>query len=527
MDSKTIKRLSVAEVSDTVIHKAGVVKGDGINASSMGTMSSNMLCSTCGCGTDKCQGHFGHINFKTPLINVEFIKILYKVLTCVCFNCSRLLLPKDHPKYEYVRSVQSPVLRRKLIMNLAAKIQTCTSHEKRSESNQEARPLAEFLDDLDQGGGEEAKSSPPPCGFRQPVYKKTDVSITCNFFLNGKLLQECVESETLGPIPVMTTEKILQILEHISDEDIEMLGLSPEESKPDAMLWQNLLVPPVCLRPTKGNVFGTTSKIVGEDDLTKRLRIVLKLNKLLVDVGKLQKTKSCYCGYPRAAAAPQSAGRQADFFGQRQGPAQTGLPSSGAFLNDFPVWMDLGEASTLAAGTQQVERTPLLEQNDDVFDTQTESLNLKGFLDSFPCDSSSLEKWERLGLDRPSAVLMPCEVVLSTYSFSEPELREEEWSPAQHFLADVFPSTSRCDERNSGSVKKKKKKIGRRHAATNNQWDRSRLFTGIRDSCAGCYLRKQPRRGQHADDRHGSGTGMYGGLAQAKATQVTKRAEGG
>lgn len=40
----------------------------------------------------ECPGHFGHIELAKPVFHVGFITKIMKVLRCVCFFCSKLLV---------------------------------------------------------------------------------------------------------------------------------------------------------------------------------------------------------------------------------------------------------------------------------------------------------------------------------------------------------------------------------------------------------------------------------------------------
>lgn len=40
----------------------------------------------------ECSGHFGHIELAKPVFHVGFITKIMKVLRCVCFFCSKLLV---------------------------------------------------------------------------------------------------------------------------------------------------------------------------------------------------------------------------------------------------------------------------------------------------------------------------------------------------------------------------------------------------------------------------------------------------
>lgn len=51
----------------------------------------NMLFVSSGNMTE-CPGHFGHIELAKPVFHVGFVTKIMKILRCVCFFCSKLLV---------------------------------------------------------------------------------------------------------------------------------------------------------------------------------------------------------------------------------------------------------------------------------------------------------------------------------------------------------------------------------------------------------------------------------------------------
>ena len=43
---------------------------------------------------ESCPGHFGHIALNSPVYHAGMLVYLMKILKCVCFNCSKLLVCK-------------------------------------------------------------------------------------------------------------------------------------------------------------------------------------------------------------------------------------------------------------------------------------------------------------------------------------------------------------------------------------------------------------------------------------------------
>ena len=51
-------------------------------------------CHTCQMEYPECPGHFGHLELAVPVYHIGFLDIINKILRCVCYNCSRLLVDK-------------------------------------------------------------------------------------------------------------------------------------------------------------------------------------------------------------------------------------------------------------------------------------------------------------------------------------------------------------------------------------------------------------------------------------------------
>ena len=39
-----------------------------------------------------CPGHFGHIELAKPMYHIGFLPTVLKIMRCVCFHCSKLLV---------------------------------------------------------------------------------------------------------------------------------------------------------------------------------------------------------------------------------------------------------------------------------------------------------------------------------------------------------------------------------------------------------------------------------------------------
>ena len=305
-----IERMSAVEITSTDLNKHGIVEQHGVNSAKMGPSSRQVICSTCGCTLTDCPGHMGMISLAAPVVNIEFIKMAEKILNCVCSCCSKLLIPSDHPKYEMISKISNVHDRLDMILEICKKNRKCYSHEEklavatmsarkrknnrksysheeklhkkgpkedtkrkavRSEEKVERdNKIDRICADIDQreadmmsGNVDELHKKYKYCGATQPVYSIEDVTIV-----------GIVDDQRL------TASDQVIILEGISDPTIHILGLDPKVSRPASMYWQRLIIPPVCVRPARSKSH-MRAKIGGEDDLTIRLRTIVKLNNSL------------------------------------------------------------------------------------------------------------------------------------------------------------------------------------------------------------------------------------------------------
>ena len=77
--------------------------------------------------------------------------------------------------------------------------------------------------------------------------------------------------ETLWP------DQALKVLERIADEDCKLMGLDPENCRPDWAIIRNLPVAPPPVRPS----VSMSSTMRSEDDLTYAYQQIVKMNLML------------------------------------------------------------------------------------------------------------------------------------------------------------------------------------------------------------------------------------------------------
>lgn len=93
-----IRRMSVTEggIRFAEIYEGGKAKLGGLMDPRQGVIDRASRCQTCAGNMNECPGHFGHIDLAKPVFHIGFIQKTMKILRCVCFYCSKLLVSFDY-----------------------------------------------------------------------------------------------------------------------------------------------------------------------------------------------------------------------------------------------------------------------------------------------------------------------------------------------------------------------------------------------------------------------------------------------
>jgi DNA-directed RNA polymerase II subunit RPB1 len=220
----------------------------------MGVIDHNKTCVTCGQKNTFCPGHFGHINLVKPIFYVQFFDTVKKLLNCVCFRCSKILVDPNSPE---VKALENKKISRQkkwdAMYKMCLKVKRCGQH------------------------------TTDGCGARKPTITK-DGMLRIGFEWRD------LSTDTGDNIKKQTlmAEDVLQILRRISDRDSELLGLQPKYNRPEWMICTCLPVPPPAVRPSVRTETGQRQ----EDDLTHKLLMIVKVNKNLQQKIEKQTDKS-------------------------------------------------------------------------------------------------------------------------------------------------------------------------------------------------------------------------------------------
>jgi len=238
LSPEEIRRNSVVEITsrDTYINNKPVIGG--LFDPRMGVLEPGLLCPTDGLTYIDTPGYFGHIELARPVFYIQHLKEIMKIIKCVCFKCSKLLINKNQHKHIMNFNAEQ---RWNYVNTMAAKVKRCG-------------------DSIEDG-----------CGCRQPDKIKLE-GMAMIYAIWEKI--ETDDSENNRLKIRLTPEMILKIFKRISDEDVSFMGFNPTWSRPDWMICQVLAVPPPAVRPSVKHDAQQRS----EDDLTHIYCNIIKTN---------------------------------------------------------------------------------------------------------------------------------------------------------------------------------------------------------------------------------------------------------
>ena len=84
----------------------------------MGVIDNDKICKTCEQRNNFCPGHIGHLKLAKPVFYYHFIPQILKILKCICFRCSKLLVDTSIPEVKELAKKKSGKARWVGISNL-------------------------------------------------------------------------------------------------------------------------------------------------------------------------------------------------------------------------------------------------------------------------------------------------------------------------------------------------------------------------------------------------------------------------
>ncbi len=306
MDPETYRDMSATKVitADTY-DDDGYPIDMGLMDPRLGVIDPGLECRTCGSHSGSCNGHFGHIELAAPVIHVGFTKLIRRLLRSTCRECGKLALDeaqRDEFRDRYERAQElgddeHDVL--KAAVRQARKASTCPfcgepqadiKHEKPTTYYEVQDVLSGDYSERIAAAMQPDEEEDDPGTSPQELAEKTDIALDrVNEIMAGEFRPRKEDRRAIEKaLSVDLTEEDMNKLmpsdirdwfEDIPDEDLEVLGIDSEHSRPEWMILTVLPVPPVTTRPSITLDNGQRS----EDDLTHKLVDIIRINQRFME----------------------------------------------------------------------------------------------------------------------------------------------------------------------------------------------------------------------------------------------------
>lgn len=280
LSNEQIVKQAVIEVSNRNVYDLGssgntrTVTANGPMDRRMGTSAKGVKCSTCDQELKDCNGHFGHIKLALPAFHVGYLKMIIQVLQCICKDCSRVLL--DEPsRRRYLKAMRREGLDSVQRVGIAKKITEECRKKKYcpycSAMNGNVRkvpghPLKVVHMPYDAYDRSTAKTKKPPPG-------KLEFDASFDAIRSGN---PDVDRHLKKAADDMHPLRVLHLFRRISEQDCELLGMVPEDARPEMLIWEYMPVPPVAIRPSVVQDAGAN-----EDDITNKIGDICQMSSII------------------------------------------------------------------------------------------------------------------------------------------------------------------------------------------------------------------------------------------------------
>lgn len=252
-----LTRLSVVQLHESLAHRStDPTPASSVIDAQMGPpTTANVPCGHCG-RTTNCPGHEGTIQLPFPIYSSLFLRKVCRILSCVCFWCSRCTIPRNDPA---IRSIDI-----RLPPTGNSRIRTYRHQElvafatKKSTVKATIEPAGDGAGSGNPQNTKKRKARTVPCGKRcpfcqlpQPEYmysKKSQklMSISATFrpydirhAADGYMTQQMTTP--------FTSSRAHSILRQIPEKDLKYLCVAKH---PEAMVPSIITVLPTPMRPT-------------------------------------------------------------------------------------------------------------------------------------------------------------------------------------------------------------------------------------------------------------------------------------
>jgi len=248
----------------------------------LGVSDKVSTCETCKLKLVDCAGHYGYIQLALPVFHIGFFRHTLHVLQCICKTCSRVLLAEEdrarhlermrHPKTD---ALAKATLFKKLV-DKCKKAKTCPYCLSLNGTVKKVSGVPTLKIVHERFKGRKAAVEDEYEDFKNQFGLAIRHNKDLEVLVEG-IASSSAQANTLGSSASedLLPTRVLELFSHITDSDCEVLWIDPLIGRPENLILQNLLVPPVPIRPSVAMDVGGGSN---EDDLTVKLQEIIDVN---------------------------------------------------------------------------------------------------------------------------------------------------------------------------------------------------------------------------------------------------------
>ena len=259
---------------------------NGVLDTRLGVSDKVNTCKTCKLKLADCAGHFGYIKLALPCFHIGYLKHTLNLLQCICKNCSRVLLSDSERKaiLKKMRNPRTDVLGKSSIFKKV--IDKCKKNH--------VCPYCHTPN-----GTVKKVHGAPTLKIIHEKYKgrhmEGEVEALVDSLQGAMSLNPEISHALRVAVEDLLPTRVLELFKGITDEDCEVLWVSPLIGRPENLVLENILVPPVPIRPSVAMDVGGGSN---EDDLTVKLLEIINVNLALeVNMSRNPQTKTIMEGW--------------------------------------------------------------------------------------------------------------------------------------------------------------------------------------------------------------------------------------
>ncbi len=259
---------------------------NGVLDSRLGVSDKVSTCATCKLKLADCAGHFAYIKLALPCFHIGYIKHTLNLLQCICKTCSRVLLD-DTERMALLKKMRHPrtdVLGKssifKKVLEKCKKNHHCPYCHKPNGTVKKVHgaPTLKIIHEKYKGRHMEDEVEGLLQSLEGAMQSNPEIS---------HALRVAVED--------LLPTRVLELFRAMTDEDCEVLWVTPWIGRPENLILEHILVPPVPIRPSVAMDVGGGSN---EDDLTVKLLEIINVNLALeVNMTRNPQTKTIMEGW--------------------------------------------------------------------------------------------------------------------------------------------------------------------------------------------------------------------------------------